>query len=1439
MTFETPTSITLNGHGGSGGYSYTILDMPAHGSLSGTAPDLTYTPAMEFKGQDSFTFQVEDSEGGTATGTINITIASDLQAVDQTLYTPFETPVEITLMVSGGEAPYTFTNLTEDEFFRGTITGTPPNLSYTQNEGVSGTSRFTYTVIDANGFEDTGSVRIVTAAPLQIRDRYHYLNGAASLNIPVSASGGRQPYQFDISSPAQGSLEGQSPVLTYMPAANFGALDTFTVTVTDANGTVDSATVHITDAPILQATPNSFEVLFEQTAMTTLSATGGTLPYTYEVLEAPQFGILSGTAPNLIYTPDTGFSGIDRFRFSVTDAHGYSAANIITLLVSSVSSLPDQTLTAFLETPLEIGIDVSGGLEPYTYSVTAPANGSISGTPPILLYVPDNGFVGVDSFIVEVTDARGDVDSATVTVEIKEPTYVSAGNSAGLVSAIETANSSPNHDTIIIAPGTYTFATPHDNDLIGNALPVIQSPIKIIANGGPAIINRTGIGHFRFFTVEGDGELHLQGLTLSNGHLPDNNNEGNGGAIFNRGILRLTEVALIGNIGRLGGAIYNENGTIYITDSDLRNNSASYRGGAINDGGNSTIKGFVSINNSRIIGNSAGQFDGYRTGRDGGGIFSLYRLEINNTILANNSAEGTGGAIYNGTSNSRATIYQSCIAGNSVPEVHTNNNPSPTYSDATHNWWGSAEGPYGTRSYAGHVTASPYLDTPILGCPEAISQTVNTGFETPVNVALAGAGGAPPYTFSAETPPSAGTMSVTGSNLTYTPAASFSGSVNAWFRIEDSAGLPAVARINFLVAPELVVADQSLDTEPNMPLPVMLTANGGLPPYSFAFTNSANGSLSGNAPNIVYTPSNGFSGLDSFQVTVTDANGTTKTVTINIHVFNLAAEDQTLTTAYNTPLELSLLHTGGQSPYTYAITDLPDNGVVFGEGSARVYTPNNGFSGVDSFVFEVTDSVGTVATAAITITVETRPSSTIVVDSTWEEVPLVNNGNCTIAEAITAANTNEPRDNCPAGSASETDIIELPPGTYTFSAPLLPHAYLYFPRITDDVIIRGAGIDATTIAYGGDDAATFFYVNVDVNMKIEAMTIIGSDTAYTPVERGGAIYNRGNLLVYDVRFQRNSSSDIGGAIYTDSGSLGIYNSIFENNRTGISGGAIFSHQPTNLNIQNNVFFNNIAAQGNAIFSLSQVADVNFNCILHTPGSSAVMQNGSASMNARYNWWDAISGPSKAGSGTGAAISTQVIYRPFLHTPPAACTTPIDLLTPVDNTTMSGDEAVTFSWDAVDGATGYEIEITNDLVTQTHIVTGTTSFTPAQPLLPGATKWHVRAMNGGELLSYWSVTYSLNIASALLDAPGLNLTTTSSPTLTWGLLTWATGYQIQIATDFNFSNIVVDEANLSTDTSDFTVPLLTNGIYYWRVRGKRADNTWTGWSEISQFKIYAE
>lgn len=60
--------------GGGGPLTFAVLTQPTKGTLSGTAPNLTYTPTLNQTGADSFTFKVTSSAVDSTTKTVSITI---------------------------------------------------------------------------------------------------------------------------------------------------------------------------------------------------------------------------------------------------------------------------------------------------------------------------------------------------------------------------------------------------------------------------------------------------------------------------------------------------------------------------------------------------------------------------------------------------------------------------------------------------------------------------------------------------------------------------------------------------------------------------------------------------------------------------------------------------------------------------------------------------------------------------------------------------------------------------------------------------------------------------------------------------------------------------------------------------------------------------------------------------------------------------------------------------------------------------------------------------------------------------------------------------------------------------------------------------------------------------------------------------------------------
>jgi hypothetical protein len=83
---------------------------------------------------------------------------------------------------------------------------------------------------------------------------------------------------------------------------------------------------------------------------------------------------------------------------------------------------------------------------------------------------------------------------------------------------------------------------------------------------------------------------------------------------------------------------------------------------------------------------------------------------------------------------------------------------------------------------------------------------------------------------------------------------------------------------------------------------------------------------------------------------------------------NPVANAQSASTAQNSPKGITLTGSGG-TPLAYAITTAPRYGTLTGSGATRIYTPNPGYYGEDSFYFTTSWGCQTSAPARVSIVV--------------------------------------------------------------------------------------------------------------------------------------------------------------------------------------------------------------------------------------------------------------------------------------------------------------------------------------------------------------------------------------------------------------------------------------------------------------------------------------
>ncbi len=143
-------------------------------------------------------------------------------------------------------------------------------------------------------------------------------------------------------------------------------------------------------------------------------------PLTY-TFTPPHHGSLTGTAPNLIYTPSLGYIGMDSLSFIAYDGVlGSPSATIIIKVQSGYNNRPiakDESLTVVLNTLLHITLPASDWDGDYlTYTYAQPSHGTLAGTAPNLVYTPSLDYEGYDSFDYTVSDGK---DSSQATIYLK------------------------------------------------------------------------------------------------------------------------------------------------------------------------------------------------------------------------------------------------------------------------------------------------------------------------------------------------------------------------------------------------------------------------------------------------------------------------------------------------------------------------------------------------------------------------------------------------------------------------------------------------------------------------------------------------------------------------------------------------------------------------------------------------------------------------------------------------------------------------------------------------------------------------------------------------------------------------------------------------------------------------------------------------------------
>jgi len=178
---------------------------------------------------------------------------------------------------------------------------------------------------------------------------------------------------------------------------------------------------------------------------------GSGAPLTFKIISSPANGTLTplNGGPNTTYTPRLNFSGFDSFMFVVNNGILDSHPATVTINVTPVNDAPSalsQTVTMLHDTAKAITLAGNDPeFSPLTFSiVSGPSHGSLGsvGTPSCfssctanVTYTPNAGFGGADSFTFKVNDGTFDSAPATVLISVRfTVTVTKTGSGFGTVS---------------------------------------------------------------------------------------------------------------------------------------------------------------------------------------------------------------------------------------------------------------------------------------------------------------------------------------------------------------------------------------------------------------------------------------------------------------------------------------------------------------------------------------------------------------------------------------------------------------------------------------------------------------------------------------------------------------------------------------------------------------------------------------------------------------------------------------------------------------------------------------------------------------------------------------------------------------------------------------------------------------------------------------------
>ena len=432
----------------------TSVSDPTYGSVLIQDSKISYAPQIPQTGileNVSFTYTVSDGNGGEDTAMVWIDLENVNRAPNATAdiaYTDEGVPVNIDVLANDSDADGdSLTISTEVAPLYGAVSVADGLITYTPMSGYSGEDSFTYTISDGRGGEDTAVVWVeieeaANQAPVASDDVANtIIDTPVTIDVLTNDSDadGDTLSITTVSIPEHGNVAIDSGQILYTPDAEFTGTDTFTYTISDGNGSNDTAevTVNITENCMTLIPDESGRLVLDTS---TLSPSAGFIIQGDELYNFLGHSVSSAG--------DINGDGLDDLIVGAYagDGAGYTAGEAYVIYGGNFGSV-DSTGRAVIDTtnlsPSE-GFIIQGDAEFDLLGWSVSSAGDINGD-------------GLDDIIVGAH--RGDGAEVEGSSHVGEA-YVIYGGTSGNVdntgrAVIDTTFLSPNEGVIIYYDGIY------------------------------------------------------------------------------------------------------------------------------------------------------------------------------------------------------------------------------------------------------------------------------------------------------------------------------------------------------------------------------------------------------------------------------------------------------------------------------------------------------------------------------------------------------------------------------------------------------------------------------------------------------------------------------------------------------------------------------------------------------------------------------------------------------------------------------------------------------------------------------------------------------------------------------------------------------------------------------------------------------------------------